>query len=187
MRSLYDGQITDIIPGSLNQAADVKALSYAVMKAMQKLQDYANRAKIYSNIEKLSENILDILAVEFRSQYYSQDMDIDTKRRVINETMQWYSLAGTPIAVEKLISAVFLTGEIIEWYKYGGDPGHFKIITENHGITGDALQNFNRIISRVKRKSAILDAVEITLTAYMNTYYGAVLHTCDYINLIQEG
>jgi phage tail P2-like protein len=187
MINFYESQIIDILPENLKTAPDVQALSYAVMKANQKLQSYALRTMIYAAIQEMPNNILDTLAIELRTQYYRQDMDLETKRQVIQETIQWYIYAGTPYAVEKLITAVFKTGEVVEWFDYGGEPGHFKITTENHNITGDALVTFNSIIERVKRKSSILDTVEITLSAYMSTYYGAVLHTGDYISIRQEG
>jgi len=187
MISFYDGQITDILPDSLNSTADVQALSYAVMKAMQKMQDYAAKTRTYATIVELPEKVLDILAVELRAQYYNEKMDIEIKRNIIQSTMLWYQYAGTPWAVEKLIETVFGTGEVIEWFNYSGTPGHFKIATENHSITGDELQKFNSIIEYVKRKSSILDAIEITLNASMNIYYGAMVHTGDYISLKQEG
>lgn len=187
MINLHNAQITDILPANLTQTADVKALSYSVMTAMKKLLSYATKTIIYSDIDNLSNEILDVLAVELRSQYYNEGLDLDTKRKVIKETIQLYSIAGTPLAVEKLISSVFKTGEVIEWYQYSGEPGHFKITTENYNVTGDLLQKFNLIIEHVKRKSSILDAVEITLSAYMNIYNGAVLHTGDTILMKQEG
>lgn len=187
MINFYDSQITDILPVNLKATPDVQAFSYAVMKANQKMQAYALKSRIYAAIQELPDSILDTLAIELRTQYYKQDMPIETKRRMIQETMQWYSYAGTPYAVEKLIIALFNTGEVVEWFDYGGEPGHFKITTENHNISGDAVASFNSIIERVKRKSSVLDAVEITLSAYMNTYYGAILHTGDFITIKQEG
>ncbi len=187
MINLYDGQITDILPPNLTQTADVQAISYALMIAMKKLQDYALRSKIYSDIDYLSNDVLDILAAELRSQFYSEDLDIETKRKVIKETIYWYSIAGTPLAVENVIKALFHTGEVIEWYNYSGEPGHFKIITENQNISEDALQSFNNIIKHVKRQSSILDAVEINLSAFMNVYSGIAVHTGDFIYLKQEG
>ena len=187
MINLYDGQITDILPPNLTQAVDVQALSFALMMAMKKLQDYALRSKTYSDIDDLSSDVLDVLATELRSQFYREDLDIETKRKVIKETIYWYSIAGTPLAVENVIKALFHSGEVVEWYNYSGEPGHFKITTENQNISEDALQSFNNIIKHVKRKSSFLDAVEINLSAYMNIYSGISVHTGDFIYLKQEG
>lgn len=187
MINFYEGQITDILPENLKETTDVQALSYALQRAMQKLQTYAKKSRIYSAISDLPEMVLDILAIELRAQYYSEDMDIETKRNIIQNTLLWYRYAGTPWAVEKLIGIIFGTGEVIEWYNYSGDPGHFKIATENYNLTGDELQEFNSIIEHVKRKSSILDAIEITLNAFMNTYYGFAVITGDNRILKQEG
>lgn len=187
MINFYNAQITDILPENLKTTADVQSISYAVMKAMQRLQNYAVRAKIFSAINELPEKILDILAVELRAHYYREEMDLETKKNIIKNTMIWHRYAGTSWAVEKLIEAVFGTGEVIEWFDYSGDPGHFKISTDNYSLTGYELEEFNSIIQHVKRKSSILDAIEITLNASMNIYYGVVVLNGEYITLKQEG
>lgn len=187
MIDFYDAQITDILPENLKAAADVQSVSYAVKTAMQKLQSYAVRARIYSAIDDLSEEVLDVLAVELRAQYYREDMDLATKKSIIKNTLIWFRYAGTAWAVEKLIETIFGTGEVIEWFDYSGLPGHFKIATENHSLDGSELELFNSIIEHVKRKSSILDIIEITLNASMDVYYGVALHCGERISLKQEG
>ena len=44
------------------------------------------KRKIYVAIEKLNEDVLDLLALEMRSQYYSDAMDIQKKREIIKNT-----------------------------------------------------------------------------------------------------
>jgi len=171
----------------VQNASFVRCDNITLGYSFDKVLNVISGGRIYATIQNQSDEILDILAVELRTQYYSQDMDLETKRNVIQETLVWYQFAGTKYAVEKLISTVFNTGEVAEWYEYSGEPGHFKITTENHSISGDALKKFSNVIEHVKRKSAILDSVEITLSAYMNNYYGIVVHTGDYIILKQEG
>jgi phage tail P2-like protein len=187
MISFYKGQITDVLPNNFTSNVDVQALSYAVKNAMQKLQNYADKTLIYTSINNLSEKLLNHLAVEIRAPYYSEDMNLETKQDIIQNTIAWYCKAGTSSAVKDLVVAIFGTGEVSEWFNYSGEAGHFKITTENYNITTDNLEKFETIIERLKRKSAVLDAIEITLSAHMDTYYGAVVHTRDYLTLTQEG
>lgn len=116
-----------------------------------------------------------------------RDLAIESLEREGVNARRWYQKAGTVAAVDELITTVFGEGKVSEWHQYNGLPHHFKIVTENPNITGDILQEFNDIISMIKRKTAILDAVEISLNAYMNQYYGVAISVGDYITLRQEG
>ena len=186
MISLYESELVSILPDYLKKDNHVKAFCYAVDKQVKKILDRCKSLEIWSNLPEVDETLLDYLAAELRTQYYSTDLSVDVKRNLIANTLIWYQKAGTVAAVDELVSAVF-GGEVSEWYEYGGDPHHFKIVTDNPNITGDSLQEFGDVISMIKRKTAILDSVEIALSAYMNIYYGFSLQTGDYITLRQEG
>ncbi len=187
MISLYDGQFTDILPGNLKDSAEVQALSYAVSKTMQKLLTCSQKVMLYSAIDSLPEKLIDILAVELRVQYYDETGNIDVKRELVRNALILYSFAGTNYAVENIVEAVLGSGSVTEWYEYGGAPGHFRITTENSEISTADIELFNKIIKSVKRKSAILDAIEINLDAIMNNLNGTYLHTVSYSTLVQEG
>ena len=109
-----ESEMLQVMPEPLKYKAEVVALSYAIKRAIGKMVGYAERASVYAAIDKLPEDILDLLAVELRAQYYDEDMDISIKREIVKKTMLWYHRAGTPSAVEELISAVFGEGEISE-------------------------------------------------------------------------
>ncbi|MGB8452720.1 MAG: phage tail protein [Anaerocolumna sp.] len=186
MTNLYESELVSILPDYLKKDNHVKAFCYAVDKQVKKMLDKCKSLEIWSNLPEADEILLDYLAVELRTQYYSPDLNIEVKRNLITNTLIWYQKAGTVAAVNELVTAVF-GGKVSEWYEYDGLPHHFKIVTDNPNINGDSLQEFNNIISMLKRKTAILDTIEIALSAAMNTYNGFSLHTGDYITLRQEG
>ena len=103
---------------------------------------------------------MDLLAVELDTQYYDTSLPIDSKRNLIKGTLVWYMSAGTPSAVEELVTAVFGEGEVKEWYEYGGDPYFFKIET-NAYLTPDINAQFAKMILRVKNARSHLEAIEI--------------------------
>ena len=77
---------------------------------------------------------------------------------------------GTAWAVEQVISTYFGEGEVIEWYNYGGDPGHFIIQTVSQNVLTDKYDSFIKILNLVKRKSTQLDAIELISDAQGNIY-----------------
>jgi phage tail P2-like protein len=156
--NLYDSNITDILPNSLLDTK-VKSLGYAIKKANQQLLNYAKQVAFISALDLLPENILDLLAMEYRTQYYDEALARDIKIQLIKNTLIWYMKAGTPAAVEELIRIVFGSGEVEEWFQYNGEPGTFKIIT-SESVGEDSIQLFNKMIKNVKNTRSHLTSIE---------------------------
>ncbi|MFR4350585.1 MAG: phage tail protein I [Roseburia sp.] len=174
-----DAEITRIMPESLKYKPEVIAISYAIKNAMDKLIAYAKRTSVYSAIDELPEEILDVLAVELRSQYYESDMSIETKRKIQKKTLLWYYRAGTPSAVREMIEAVFGSGEVLEWYQYGGKPYRFKIITDT-ALTENTMEHLEKTIQKVKNTRSHLDAIELSRSHLCDMYVGCVMENYGY-------
>lgn len=172
MISYYDGQLTDIMPGNITQKPEVKALSYALQQAYRLLYRYSRRLYIYSNLDEQPEEVIDLLASELRTQYYRSTLDIDTKRRLVKNTLIWYMSAGTPNAVEELVAAVFGEGEVKEWFEYGDDPFYFKVETKAV-LTEEMIDFFSKMIGRVKNTRSHIRAVDIRRTVEQRICAGA--------------
>ncbi len=166
MISYYDGQLTDIMPGNITKKPEVKALSYALQQACRLLYRYSRRLYIYSNLDEQPEDVIDLLASELRTQYYRSTLDLDTKRRLVKNTLIWYMSAGTPHAVEELVIDVFGEGKVSEWFEYGGNPYCFKIITDTV-LTEGMMGTFSVMISRVKNTRSHLDGIEIQRNIFL--------------------
>ncbi len=160
MISYYDGQLTDIMPGNITSKPEAKAISYALQQACRLLYRYSQRLYVYSNLNEQPGEVIDLLASELRTQYYRSTLDIDTKRRLVKNTLIWYMSAGTPEAVEELVTAVFGEGEVKEWFEYGDNPFFFKIET-NALLTPEIDNFFSMMIRRVKNTRSHLRAIDI--------------------------
>lgn len=171
MIKYIESEMLQVMPEPLKYKAEVVALSYAIKRAIGKMIGYAERASVYAAIDKLPEDILDLLAVELRAQYYDEDMDISIKREIVKKTMLWYHRAGTPSAVEELISAVFGEGEISEWFEYGGEPYHFKIKTDAV-LSASDMEYFEKIIRNVKNVRSHLEEIQLSREHEGQAYAG---------------
>lgn len=160
MISYYDGQLTDIMPGNITRKPEVKALSYALQQACRLLYRYSRRLYIYSNLDEQPEEVIDLLAAELRTQYYRSTLDLDTKRKLVKNTIIWHMSAGTPAAVEELVVVVFGEGEVREWFEYGDEPYYFEVIT-NAIITLEMYELFLTMIRKVKNTRSHLRAIKI--------------------------
>ena len=95
-----------------------------------------------------------------------------TARAVIRNSDRVYSKLGTPYAVEQIVADYFGTGEVREWYQYGGRPHHFKVLSDNPSLVNSNLDLFLKLLRTVKRRSSWLDAILICLTGEMFLYSG---------------
>ena len=126
----------------------------------------------WDKIDQLSEAELDEMAWELNIQWYDSTAPIETKRAVIRNSDRVYAKLGTPYAVAQIIADYFGTGEVREWYQYGGKPYHFKVLSDNPGLVNENLDLFLSLLRTVKRRSAWLDAILICLTGEMSLYAG---------------
>lgn len=186
MIDFYNGQITDILPFHIAEEPEVKAISYALQMGTQLLYKYAMRLYLWTDIDHQPEDVLDLMAAELRTQYYSQSLDIEAKRRLVKGTLAWYMTAGTPEAVEELITAVFGEGKVEEWFEYGGKPYCFKVIT-NAALTPETHGFFLTMIRRVKNTRSHMDALEFKRKTDLTIYAGAGIHTVHRPAAVTDG
>ena len=170
MISYYDGQLADIMPASVMKNPEARALSYALQQACRLLYHYSQKIYIYASLDMQPEEVIDLLALEFRTQYYRNSLDLETKRRLVKNTLIWHMGAGTPEAVEELVATVFGEGEVEEWFEYGGQPYCFKVRTDAI-LTEGMADYFSKMIRQVKNARSHIDSVEIHRTV------GQVQHT----------
>lgn len=98
---------------------------------------------------------------------YDSTAPIEAKRAVIRSSDLVYSKLGTRYAVEQIVRDYFRTGEVREWYEYGGEPHHFKVLSDNPELVNNNLELFLKLLGVVKRRSSWLDAILICLTGEM--------------------
>lgn len=160
MISFYDSEILDILPDNMKSQPECIALSYALKRANQKIIEYSNNTSVYAVIDVLPEKILDVLAIELRTQYYDDTFPIERKRALVKNTMLWYHKAGTVSAVQEMIDNVFESGTVLEWYDTGGQPGTFTISTTNL-ITPELIEEFNKVVNNVKNVRSHLENIVV--------------------------
>jgi len=151
-----DGEFLELMPSLFKEKADVAAISYAFKMAVASLLIDQKRTYLFSDIDSATEEILDLMALELNAPYYSEDLDIDTKRNLVRNAIIFQSKAGTKKAVQDLVTLLFGQDEIVEWYDFPdgpGTPGTFDITTSAH-ITPDVYEQFAKTIENVKNESS---------------------------------
>lgn len=173
---LKDIEFIRLMPQFMRDDGAVQGLSSAIDKIIPQVVEPIMRLSTWDCIDQLSEAELDELAWELNILWYDTGADIGVKRELVKNSDFVYSRLGTKAAVENVINTYFGEGYIEEWFEYDGSPGHFKVYSSNPTLTQDRIVEFLNLLGKVKRASAKLDEIVITLSGEMKLSAGIAVH-----------
>lgn len=127
MIKLTDARLTDALPKTLAKQPWVQALAEASRKMRRRVMAYADRTRLFCDIDEASEEALDALAVELQTPLYKNDYPLTVKRQIVKNSMLYYIRSGTRGAVEELLADIYQGAEVEEWFEYGGEPNYFRV------------------------------------------------------------
>lgn len=165
------------LPISLSEDLKMVALAEAIAGVLVRRLEEINRVSIYPHIDGLDESLLDILARDFKVDWWDSDYSLEEKRRTLAGSWQVHKTLGTKAAVETALRAIYPATQVKEWFDYGGDPYHFKL---NINITDESvnMDKQRRVLDRLeyyKNLRSHLDSVEYFMVGKTAlAYAGAV-------------
>lgn len=160
----------ELLPESM-KSEDTKAISYAVGKGMHRLLSCMPGASGYAVMDVLPEEIIDLLAMELKTQYYRQDLPLPVKRKLVKQTMSWYTKAGTPSVIEEYLGTVFEGGKVEEWFQYGGDPYFFKAMIRADPDTEITKKDNREIRESIFQYKNVRSWLEMIIYQFLLTWY----------------
>lgn len=163
-KDLQSVSLLDILPPNLLADKKINAAARALDDELQKITAATRNALLLPRLDELPEEVIDLLAWQWHVDFYEPiGMDIETKRKLIKNSIAWHRIKGTPAAVERVVSAVFDTSHVQEWFEYGGKPYHFKVITEDVTTDPNVLARMRRAINAAKNTRSWLETIEFIL------------------------
>ena len=151
--------LLQVLPSVLAKDAEMQPLGETASMALAALWSNVDLPTIYSRIDDLPESLLDILAKDFKIDWYNFDHPIETKRAVIKDSFYVHKHLGTVGAVKRALSDVWPSFSLEEWYDYGGDPYHFRVAIADHDFTVAKREQAIRYINLVKNVRSWLDEI----------------------------
>jgi len=153
------------LPAVLREDQNTRALAAAIASALERRVEEVRRVSIYSQIDTLPEELLDILAYDFKVDWYDYDYSLEQKRRTLKDSFLVHRHLGTKFAVQTAISAIYPNTKVEEWFEYGGVPHAFRLhITVDERTFG--LSKHSRVLELVqyyKNLRSYLDKIIYTL------------------------
>lgn len=116
---------------------------------------------LWGGIDTAKESVLDHLAYHLHVDEYDTSYPIDIKRRMIKQSIPIHKHNGTPFAVKTAIATVYESGQLEEWFSYGGEPYRFRVSGITDPLTGAAdIRRLLTLINSAKNKRSWLDYVQ---------------------------
>lgn len=158
-KDIYSVNFADYLPEPLKQDSKMKALAAAVTEQMLCVSAEIDNVLIYSRINELPEELIDILAFDMHVDWNDYSYPLEVKRDILKDSVKVHKKLGTKYAIEKALGTVYPYTKIEEWFNYGGKPFYFRI-----RLDGDynSVINIADILQKMliyKRASAHLETI----------------------------
>ena len=169
---LKDVDILQLCPAFMRNDQTNKILAQGCNNIFQEWAQNAERLVVINQIDKLSSAELDQLARDTNVFWYDEKANIDVKRALIKNSPIVFNRLGTVWAVESVMNDYLPESELQEWFNYDGEPGMFRLVTNNTAILRTNFDIFLKILASTKRHSQWLEAVILKLGQKLTLYPG---------------
>ncbi|UUV16928.1 phage tail protein I [Fusobacteria bacterium ZRK30] len=176
MIRIDDISILRLLPNFLQGDKEIKLLIQVIQEELDLINTREKSLFLYGDFKVLDEPILDELAYQWRVEGYEQTLSKDIKPSLVETAYIVRKTKGTRYAVEKTIKDIHGDFELLEWYQYGGDPYHFKVVGDT-APTGEKLEELYKSINRTKNERSSLDGIIVSSQWEGINYYSALYHS----------
>lgn len=136
-------------PIALQRDRDAVALAEVTARLLSRRPEEIDRLCVYPEIYRLDEKLLDILAYDFKVDWWNPNYTVEEKRRTLAGSWRVHKMLGTRAAVETAIRAIYPKASVQEWFEYeNGKPYHFRLNIDLTGELSDAARPY-RVLERV--------------------------------------
>ncbi|MDO5940651.1 phage tail protein I [Burkholderia cepacia] len=93
-------------------------------------------------------------------------LDDDARRRLLKRSIELHRYKGTRWAIQQVLETLALSGQISEWFEYGGQPYYFKINVDlsTRGIDEATFDALVALITEYKNVRSHLERLTLSLT-----------------------
>lgn len=174
--AMTTANILNALPQVLKDDTSCFAIAQAIAGNLVGCCTSAEELRIYAAIDSLPEAVLDILAVDLKIDWWRPDATIEDKRDLVKTCWYVHRHLGTKSAIETAVKSFLGEGQVEEWFDYGGQPHHFRIVGADNAAVNEHFEEFISILRIVQRGSSVLDSVTAKILSHINIYVGMAMH-----------
>ncbi len=174
------------LPYALQQDKDKTSLATVIADELTALYRDNRLLALYTRIDELDEALLDILAKDFHVLWYLYDGTLEAKRAQIKSCFYVHRKLGTKAAMVTALSDICPGSEVNEWFDYGGDPYHFRVILDvteqvtpiNHSMIENYINIFKSLRSVLEENTIIYRSRNTVLVGVTSNYVLYSIRIC---------
>ena len=189
MSNLTVENMLSALPSVLRSDTSAKALAEVTAEAIENRITENQSGMVYINIDIQEEDLLDILAKDFKVDWWSADYTLEEKRDILKKSWHVHRLLGTKAAVESAISSVYGSAHVEEWFEYSGQPYHFRVLIDSEETMADS-DKLKTVISKIiyyKNLRSELDDINFSQTQeFPKRYIGTAVQAANYTTLTMD-
>ena len=114
MSSIYDADLLASLPDVLKNDKTMSAIATVISTQLKKVLAATDKVIIYPQIDELPEEILDIMAYDFKVDWWDNNATLSQKRQLIKDCWNVHRRLGTKGAIQTAVSGVFPGTKVFE-------------------------------------------------------------------------
>lgn len=118
------------LPSVLSNDEDMRALASVIAEILSARVEEIDRLRIYPQVENVPENLLDILADDFKIDWYGYNYPLSVKQSQFRSSFKVRRYLGTRGAMQTALSDLYPGTVVEEWFEYGGDPFYYRVLLD---------------------------------------------------------
>lgn len=189
MSKITAESLLSTLPRALAEDENLLALASATADSLAAHNVRIEDLLIYANIDNLPEDLLDMLAYDFKVDWWDYSYSLEEKRKTLKRSWYVHKYMGTTAAVKTALSSIYPSAILEEWFDYDGEPYHFRLIIPIDEQTVDPVKHDTvmKLVRFYKNLRSVLDSVSYTgassdvssfasaLPLFIGATYGAVI------------
>lgn len=172
--NIDNDRIAARLPTSINRK-NLNEVAQVVDEELRKINELSELTLLYPRIDDLPSDIVDALAISLHVDFYDDSLPLETRRALVKKSTRWHMRKGTKGIVAEMVDTVWGGCKVEEWFEYGGEPFHFRVIniTASH-VDEDTIDMVLRAIKMTKNVRSWLDEIWFLRKVDVDTFYGVV-------------
>ena len=165
-KELINLSLQHVAPSSIKDDKTVSAAIKSLDPELNSVSHDICEAFILSRIDELPELLIDLLAWQWHVDYYEPDLPLATKRSLVKSSISWHRIKGTPQAVAQLVTQLFGSAKVSEWFDYHGRAYFFRVAVNISGLNtlemdAAALAKLRRVIKCAQNARSWLEFISL--------------------------
>ena len=166
--------LTDIAAKSTLNDKTTLWIYESINFAIKKKHDVIKR-KFFLELSELNDVELDFLMWEYHVDYIDSNITREIKIKLIKRSVFSHFNKGTVGGIKEICEILFSGNvEIIEWFKYGGNPGYFKVNTDGNLSDYEGYKKIIEVVEQYKHIRSWLEGIRLLRKEKKTNYYAFV-------------